>query len=334
RSVAAVEDGIRDDRPWLGLIAAPLTPFYPDGSVHLDAIDRLAEHLVACGVAGAFVCGTTGEGLSLTTAERQAVAERWVRAARGRLRVIVHVGHTALGEAQALARHAQEIGAAALAALAPCFFRPPSVAALVDVCAAIARAAPRLPFYYYHIPAMTGVGLPAYDFLQAAAGRIPTLAGVKFSADDLVDFERCAGLAGGRFEMLYGRDEMLLAALAVGARGAVGSTYQFAAPLYGRLLAAWRAGDLPKARAEQRWSAEIVAVLARYGVLAAQKAVMQMIGIDCGPVRPPLVPLDAGAARRLRSELEAIGFYAAIEARPAAADADRPTREEGAGRPQ
>src|SRR6476661_1928761 len=106
-----------------GLIAAPYTPFDGRGEVKLNVVERQADALVASGVSGAFVCGTTGEGLSMTTAERMEVAERWVEVCNGSaLKVIVHVGHNCQRDAMALARHAADIGAAAIAAMPPSFF--------------------------------------------------------------------------------------------------------------------------------------------------------------------------------------------------------------------
>src|SRR5438105_15938504 len=110
--------------PLTGLIAAPFTAFHDDGSLNLALIEKQAASLLANGVTGAFICGTTGEGPSLTTAERMQVAERWQSAAGAQLRVIVHVGHTALGDCQALAAHAQQIGAAAIGCVAPFFYKP------------------------------------------------------------------------------------------------------------------------------------------------------------------------------------------------------------------
>ena len=296
--------------PLTGLVAAPYTPMRADGGVHLEPIEQQAQSLVANGVGGAFVCGTTGEGLSLAVDERQRVAERWRDVTRGGgLRLIVHVGHTALAECKALAAHAQQIGAAAVGCLAPCFFKPASADDLVAFCAEVAAAAPGLPFYYYHIPSMTGVDFPVADVLAAADGRIPNLAGAKFTHENLMDFGRCLRLRDGRFDVVFGRDEMLLSALALGARGAIGSTYNYAAPVYRRLIAAYDAGDLPAARAEQARATEMIAVLARHGFAAAGKAVMKMIGIDCGPSRLPLRTLTDQQYRDLDRDLRQTGFF-------------------------
>src|SRR5882724_6760912 len=93
-----------------GLIAAPYTPFDSSGSLKLSVIEKQAASLIDNGVKGAFICGTTGEGLSMTTAERMQVAQRWVDVCRdGPLKVVVHVGHNSQNDCIALATHAKQI---------------------------------------------------------------------------------------------------------------------------------------------------------------------------------------------------------------------------------
>jgi N-acetylneuraminate lyase len=299
-----------------GLVAAPFTPFNPDGSLHLEAIAPYARHLREVGVVGAFICGTTGEGASLTTAERRLVAERWVAVAPAGLRVLVHVGHTSLEESRALAAHAQAIGADSIAALAPFFFRPDGVAGLVDWCAAIAAAAPALPFYYYHMPSMTGFNVQVADFLAAAAPRIPNLAGVKFTFEDLADFERCLRFGGGRYDILFGRDELLHSALKLGAHGAVGSTYNFAAPLYGRLMVAHEAGDEARAAVLQRTAVDMIQACVSAGghPIANFKSLMRRLDVDCGACRPPLTNPTEAQAAALWTRLEALGCLSGVGA--------------------
>lgn len=292
------------------LIAAPFTPFRDDGAVDGRTIGILAEHLVSTGVDGAFVCGTTGEGPSLTTRERMVVAERWMDVA-GPLRVLVHVGHASVEESRELAAHAARIGAAGIGCFAPFFFRPGSIRSLVETMASVATAAPTTPFFYYHIPSMTGVDLPMRDFLAAAAAHIPSLAGIKYTHDDLDDFEACLRHAAGRFEMLFGRDEILLDAVDRGATAAIGSTYNFMASRYRAMLAAHGRGDSSAARDEQDAAARVIDVMLRHGGLPAGKSMMAMAGVDCGPVRLPLESLDAEARTSLRADLAGVGFATA-----------------------
>jgi N-acetylneuraminate lyase len=273
-------------------------------------VETQAAHLHANGVGLVFVGGTTGEGPSLSLEERGALARRWADVARGTgLGVVVHVGANSLAEARALAAQAQGLGAVAVAAFAPSYFKPRDVDLLVACCADVASAAPRTPFYFYDIPALTGVSLSMPDFLERGADRIPTLAGLKFARSDLAAYQRCLHAANGSFDLPWGNDETLLAALALGARGAVGSTYNLAAPLYHRMLRAFAAGDLAAAREEQLRSVEIVRLLSDHGFLGAAKAVMAMLGVDVGPARLPNLRLSAAQAGELRARLEAVGFF-------------------------
>ena len=294
-----------------GLVAAPFTPFHADRSLNLDVIPAYARFLRDNGVGAAFVCGTTGEGLSLTLEERLRIAERWVACADDRLRVIVHVGHTCLADARTLTAHAAKIGSSAVSALTPCFFKPRNNAEVVNWCEAVASAAPALPFYYYNIPSMTGIDYPVVDFLAQAQDRIPSLAGVKYTHENLPDYKACVAFAQGRYDILFGRDELLLEGTDAGALGAVGSTYNYAAPLYLRLLAARTAGLATEARALQDAAIKMIAICNGIGVthLAASKALMAMLGVDCGPARLPLAQPDATQLATLRTRLNEIGFF-------------------------
>ncbi len=298
-------------RKTAGLIAAPFTPMQPDGAINLTVVEPYAHWLHRNGIIGAFICGTTGEGMSLTVDERTQLAERWMAAAPAGLRVIVHVGHNSLTDARTLAAHAQSIGADSIASMSPFFFKPAGVAGLVDWCGQVAAAAPRLPFYYYHIPSMTGVSVKVSEFLQLAGKRIPSLAGIKFTFEDLDDYQRCLELEGGRFDVLFGRDELLLSALDLGARGAVGSTYNFAAPLYQALITAYERGERAKAAELQALAVRMINVFIECGThpIAAFKWFMGRTGMDCGPARLPLSSPTPTQIAALEAGLQASGSF-------------------------
>jgi N-acetylneuraminate lyase len=296
--------------PIIGLVAATHTPFHTDGSLNLAIVEKQATHLLANGVMFAFVGGTTGESHSLTLDERRALTARWMQVVAGsELKVIVHVGADCLADARTLAAQAQSLGAVAVSAVAPSYFKPRSIAALVDCCADIAAAAPELPFFYYDIPVMTGFSLPLPEFLAQAQERIPNLAGIKFSNPDLMMFQQCLRFDGGAFSIPWGCDEYLLAAAALGATGAVGSSFNFAAPVYHRVLRAFAAGDLTTAREEQFRSVQLIATLAARGYMGAAKATMKMLGVDVGPARLPNGSLNREQEAALRADLEELGFF-------------------------
>ena len=189
-----------------GLIAAPFTPMTADGALNLAAVEPYADLLAASGVKGVFICGTTGESASLTTDERRAVAEAWVAAAAGRLKVIVHVGSNCAADAIALAQHAERSGADAIGAMAPYFFKPQTAAELVAWFTPIANSN-SLPFYYYNMPSMSGVSVSVPKFLALGGKAMPTLAGVKFTHNNLMEMSQCLMLDGcGQTATVLGED--------------------------------------------------------------------------------------------------------------------------------
>ena len=154
---------------------------------------------------------------------------------------------------------------------------------------------------------LTGVSLPMPEFLEKAPARIPNLAGLKFTNPDLMAYLQC--LRAGDWDIPWGMDEWMLGALATGARGAVGSSYNFAAPLYHGLIAAFARGDFAAARDAQFRSTQLIALLARHGYMGAAKATMAMLGVDVGPARLPNGSLSPEQTKSLRTELETLGFF-------------------------
>jgi len=292
------------------LIAATHTPFHANGELKLSVVEKQVDHLVRNGVSGAFIGGTTGECHSLSVEERLALSKYWCEAAEGSgLRLIIHVGSNCIADARRLAAQAQSLGVPAIAAMPPSYFKPDSIDTLVACCQEIAEAATACAFYYYHIPTLTGVELSMPKFLDCAADRVPTLAGIKFTHADLAAYLKCLNVQRGRFEVLWGMDEYLLPAVALGAVGAVGSTYNFSAPLYQRMLMAFARGDLADARAQQLRSIQLVDLLEDFGYMAAAKAMMGMLGVDVGPPRLPHRGLSREQYQCLRSSLEQLGFF-------------------------
>lgn len=297
------------DKRLTGLVAAVFTPMCEDGSLNLAQVPSVVEHLIRTQINGIFVCGTTGEGPSLSSEERRAAAEAYVEAAGGKLPVIVQVGHNSLAESRGLASHAQAIGADAISAIPPIYFKFEAIKTLVDCLAEISSAAPKLPLFYYHIPSMTGMNFDMVEFLREGGKRLPNLAGIKFSDSAIPKFQAAVEFENRRFDVLFGSDDMLLSALCAGAAGAIGSTYNFAGPLYHRLIDAFDRSDLDEARKYQALSVEMVRIFRRYRVHPALKAAMKLIGLDCGPTRLPLVTLTDDKLQAMKEELDAIGFF-------------------------
>ncbi|MBN1851931.1 MAG: dihydrodipicolinate synthase family protein [Pirellulales bacterium] len=274
----------------LELIPATFSPMDPGGSVDGTPIEAYAEYLLNHGMATVFINGTTGESLSLTLDERRILAERWIQAASGSIKVMVHVGHNCIADSMALARHAEETGVAAISSMAPNFFRPGCVEDLIAFLSPIAAAAPQTPFYYYHIPSLTGVELALDAFLEMASDRIPTFAGVKYTHYDLTEYLDCQDKWGGRYQLLFGRDEFLLSALSVGALGAIGTTFNIFPKTFAKIAKAFFEKDIVTARKLSINVNQGISLFKKYGLLRYGKKFMATVGVDCGEVRRPLKP--------------------------------------------
>ncbi len=278
-----------------GLIAAPFTPMDEKGEVLFEKVGIYYDFLEKNKVVGAFINGSTGEGVSLTQKEKMKLVEAWTTKEKEKktVKVINLVGGTSYKECIENAQHSAENGVDAIALLAPYYFKPAGAKQLAEFCAVVAQAVPQTPFYFYHIPVLSGCFVPMYDFLQEAAPLIPNLAGIKFTHEDFMDFLSCIHFMEGKFEMLWGRDENMLSALVLGCRGAVGSTYNYAAPLYYRLMEAFDKGGLTEARKLQQLSIDMIRLLGKYGGIATGKAYMKYIGFDCGQFRLPVKNMAA-----------------------------------------
>ncbi|HBE71161.1 MAG TPA: N-acetylneuraminate lyase [Planctomycetaceae bacterium] len=292
-----------------GLIAAAYTPLTEDGHVNTAAVAPLVEHLLSSGITGLYVCGSTGEGMSLSSDERKEVAEAFTKTTAGRVPVIVQVGHNSLVEARSLAEHAQHIGADMVSATCPSYFKVNGVQGLIASMAQVAAGAPNLPFYYYHIPALTGSTIDVVQFLRQAPNAIPTLAGLKYTDTKLFEFQECLELSDGQYDVVWGCDEMLLGAIATGAHAAIGSTYNVAAPLYQRIISAFEAGNTQESRRLQSLSIQMIRTMNQYPFHSAMKAVLELRGLAVGGCRLPQQSMSGEEKALLKSQLETIGFF-------------------------
>jgi N-acetylneuraminate lyase len=291
------------------LVAAAHSPFHEDGSLAPEVVPTQASFFSANGIRTVFLTGSTGECHSLTCAERVSLYDAWAIAGPEHgVAVIAHVGGNSIEDAKTLARRARDLELSAISSLAPSYYKPRTLADLIDWCAAIAAEAATLPFYYYDIPSLTGVSFPMERFLVDAPARIPSLAGIKFTNPDLVSYCRCLDVAGHRFDLPWGVDEALLAALATGARGGVGSTYNWAPRLYVDLMRAFDQGDLTEARRLQLASITMIDAIADTGFMGTAKALMGRLGVPVGPARAPLGNPNADRVDALVVKLGELGF--------------------------
>ncbi|NLI99951.1 MAG: N-acetylneuraminate lyase, partial [Bacteroidales bacterium] len=291
-----------------GLIVAPFTPFDKKGEVDMGPIADYAAILQKNGLIGVFINGSSGEGYMLTVDERLKLAEKWISVAPEGFKVIVHVGATCIKDSFRMARHAQEIGASGTGAMASPFPKAGRVEELVKYCEEIACGAPDLPFYFYHIPALNGVFLPMLPFLKAADGRIPNLAGIKYTFESLYEYNQCMLYENGKFDMLHGQDETILPALVMGgAQGGISGTGSYIGNALVGVIDEYNKGNLEKAVEYQNFAQEVINVIARYrGNIVAGKRIMKLLGLDLGINRTPFQNISDSEEALIKGELDSI----------------------------
>ena len=295
----------------IGLIDAPFTPFKANGDVNYEPIPAYAAMLKKNGLTGVFINGSSGEGYMLTTEERIKLAETWIEHAPKDFKVIVHVGSCCVRDSRKLAEHAQAIGAWGVGAMAPPF---PKIGRIEELCKyieEIACGAPKLPFYYYHIPAFNGAFLPMTELLPALDGRVPNFAGIKYTFESLYEYNQCRRYKDGKFDMLHGQDETILASMALGgARGGICGTSNYNGRCLVGIQEAFSAGDMEKARELQNYAQDVIDVICHFrGNIVGGKRIMKLIGLDLDPNRTPFRNVTDEEEKQLLKELEAIDFF-------------------------
>lgn len=294
-----------------GLINAPFTPYYENGEVNYEIIPRYAEMLRKNGLKGVFINGSSGEGYMLTTVERKKLAEEWIKEQRPDFKIIVHVGSCCVKDSKELAKHSEEIGADGFGAMAPPFPKISRIDELVAYISEIASAAPKLPFYFYHIPAFNGVYLPMVKLLESVDGKVPNFAGIKYTFESLYEYNQCRLYKNGKYDMLHGQDETILPSLAMGgAQGGIGGTTNYNGRELIAIIEDWKRGDIEGARKHQNYSQEVINIICKYrGNIVGGKKIMKFLGLDMGKNRTPFQNLTEEEEQQLKNDLEAIDFF-------------------------
>ncbi|WP_183574903.1 dihydrodipicolinate synthase family protein [Mucilaginibacter sp. X5P1] len=302
-----------------GLIAAPFTPMGKNGNINTSIIPAYYQFLKHNQVKGAFICGSTGEGVSLSTPEKIAIADAWAACTANDkdFKVMTLLGGNSITDCKELARHASTAGLYGVSFTSPSYFKPANVEVLATMCREIAAEVPEMPFYYYHIPVLTGVNFAMIDLLKAIDGNIPNFAGIKYTHEDFMDFQSCMNFKDGKYDMLWGRDENMLSALALGTKGAVGSTFNYAPSLYNDMIDAFDANDFTTARALQQKSIDMIRLLGKYGGISVGKAYMKLVDLDCGEFRLPVKNMNEEQFEKFKLDVAELGFDAFKAKHPA-----------------
>ncbi len=289
-----------------GVWPALVTPFTGDNTLNIDTVNRMVAYHLDKGVGGFYVCGSTGSGVYLSTAERKLMVETATDAVAERVPVVVHVGAVALVDAIDLARHAQEHGAAAFSSIIPPLY--PGMASILAYYEALARAVPDLPFFPY----LARPEVNALDLVRKLI-HLPNVVGSKYTGPNMYEFGQIASLRDDGWSVFSGMDEQSVFAAMSGSCGHIGSTLNFMPGIYARIREHLTAGEYDCALSLQQQANAVTRVLLNHDFGGTLYETMSILGFDCGDPRLPWQPLSAEAKKAFRTELEAAGFWDAAQ---------------------
>lgn len=293
-----------------GIWPALVTPIDARGMIKTDETRTLVELLISSGIGGLYVCGGTGEGVLLSREQRRQTAAAVLDAVAGRVPVMVHVGALTTGEAVALARDASALDCDAISAVPP-FYYAYSFEAIKAHYVALAAATCK-PLYVYYIPGSTGNALSPEQLLELCA--LDGVAGFKYTSEDMYFFSRLmAGRNPERTTVLSGLDQLCFSCQALGADGAIGTTYNVAPRLFRDIRMACLAGEIGTARALQFKANRVIDLLHKYGVIPAIKALVRLLGIDVGQGVPPMEAIEGRALAALEADARSAGLFELCE---------------------
>lgn len=269
-----------------GLFSALLTPFNKNNTINTDSLQKLVEFNIENGIDGFYVGGSTGEGLMLTNEERKAVFECVAKANGGRVTLIAHVGTISTDAAIDMARYAEKLGYDAVSAVAPYYYAFP-LDSIMGYYNDIANSTD-LPMIIYNFPNSGG-----FSLTKDIANKLfenKKFIGIKHTSNDMFALQQFKQL--NREIIVYnGFDETLLSGLAIGADGAIGSTYNFMGRKFKQIIQNFNSGNIEKAKQLQNEADEIICEMIKYGVFQSEKAILTELGIDMGECRKPFLPI-------------------------------------------
>ena len=274
-----------------GLWPAMLTPLNSAGQPALGEAEKLVELFVQQKLDGIYLLGSTGQGPLLSVTERQGVTECVVKAAAGRIPVMVHVGAVSTEDSVTLARHAARAGADSISSVGPIYYRA-SADGVFEHYRQIG-AAGELPFFVYHLSIVNTLALSGREYVDRLLG-IPNVAGMKFTERDLYQFGLICAYAGDRMRLFSGADELLCQSAMSGAHGAIGTFYNVWGPTCQAARQAFVEGSVATGRrfmtGFQLALDEILSSASTWTFLRAAMRIKYQIEI--GPCKSPLGVTD------------------------------------------
>ncbi|XP_076296605.1 N-acetylneuraminate lyase B isoform X2 [Lasioglossum baleicum] len=296
-----------------GLMVPVFTPFNNDSqrTLNLAVIPQYAEYLAKKKVTGILVNGTTGEGTSMSVAERKSVAAAWANAVKTtKQHLMIQVGGVPLPDVLELAKHAESIKADSILCLPELYFKPTTVEQLTEYLKTVGKAAPNTPFFYYHIPMFTNINIHMGQFLESLGDKIPNFAGIKFTSSILDEGIQALYADNKKYTVFLGNDQLINAGCSEGMDSFIVTTINMFPEYSQEILTQWKGGNVLKAREMQAQLTKAVMAITKYGgwVETMKIAMPFLTNMEIGPVRSPLFTLPLEMRTSMAKDLQILGF--------------------------
>ncbi len=266
-----------------GILPALVTPLNEDETINLPVLKQLIEYLLAHNANGFYVGGATGEGLALRTEERMILAEESIKILNGKKPAIVQVASTDFNDAILLAKHAEKVGADAISATPPIFFKYDE-ADVYNYYKALADAV--------HIPVMIYYNLAAGFHINAKFAakmfEVDNITAIKWTSSDYFELIKLKDMTNGEMNIMNGPDQMLLMGLSAGADGGIGTTYNFMLDTINEVYDNFVAKDMAKALEAQTKADRVIAEIGKYMLIPATKVILEAMGFAVGNAAFPM----------------------------------------------
>lgn len=280
-----------------GVFTAQLTPFDKNNKINDSALEKLIKYNIEMGVSGFYVGGSTAEAFHMTADERKYLLEA-VRAFAKDKTIIAHIGSLNETESIDLAKHAEKVGADAISSVAPFYYKM-TFSEIKDYYFGVAESVD-IPMFVYNFPMNTGVTMTMKEFDQFFEN--DKFLGFKHTSSDFFTLERVKAKYPEKIA-LNGFDEMFLGGIVMGADGGIGSTYNFMANKFVKIMELVKDGKIAEAREIQHDINKVVETLFSIELLPAQKEVLNQLGFDFGNCRKPFRELTHEEKKIIEKEI-------------------------------
>ena len=288
-----------------GAGVALVTPMKEDGSVNYDKLEELIEQQIEGGTDAIIIAGTTGESATLSMEEHHEVIKAAVSFTKHRIPVVAGTGSNETNTAIQLTKEAEEAGAEAALLVTP-YYNKATQRGLIAHYSRIADET-ELPMILYNVPGRTGTNIAAETVAELFKTK-SNIVGLKDATGNFEQAEKTMDLTDGKLELYSGDDGLILPLLAIGAIGVISVWSNVAPRDVHDLIRSFLDGDIKTARKLQFKGLDLVKALFSEVSPGPVKAAMNMMGMNVGPLRLPLVEMEEKNREALKKVMEAYGL--------------------------